>query len=125
MIALRLITGLAAGAIYVPGWPSYPNGFPEGEGRSAGGLYRALVAAYAGGYLVPGACCFLRVASRDFMDLAPGDFGRLSGLASGPGCACGGKSRQGENRQGLAGPGQALPQERRRRRNPGGSCRRI
>ena len=53
IIALRLVTGLAAGAIYVPGMALLSRWFPPGERGGALGAYTgALVAAYAGGYLV-------------------------------------------------------------------------
>ena len=55
IIALRLITGLAAGAIYVPGMALLSQWFPPRERGGALGAYTgALVASYAGGYLVAG-----------------------------------------------------------------------
>lgn len=55
MIVLRLITGLAAGAIYVPGMALLSQWFPPRERGGALGAYTgAVVAAYAGGYLVAG-----------------------------------------------------------------------
>jgi MFS family permease len=55
MIALRLITGLAAGAIYVPGMALLSQWFnPKERGGALGAYTGALVAAYAGGYLVAG-----------------------------------------------------------------------
>ena len=55
MIALRLITGLAAGAIYVPGMALLSQWFtPRERGGALGAYTGALVAAYAGGYLVAG-----------------------------------------------------------------------
>ena len=55
IIALRLITGLSAGAIYVPGMALLSKWFSPGERGGALGAYTgALVAAYAGGYLIAG-----------------------------------------------------------------------
>ena len=55
IVALRLITGLAAGAIYVPGMALLSRWFTASERGGALGAYTgALVAAYAGGYLVAG-----------------------------------------------------------------------
>jgi MFS family permease len=55
IIALRLITGLAAGAIYVPGMALLSQWFsPRERGGALGAYTGALVAAYAGGYLVAG-----------------------------------------------------------------------
>jgi MFS family permease len=55
ILALRLITGLAAGAIYVPGMALLSQWFPPRERGGALGAYTgALVASYAGGYLVAG-----------------------------------------------------------------------
>ena len=55
IIALRLITGLAAGAIYVPGMALLSQWFPPRERGGALGAYTgAVVASYAGGYLVAG-----------------------------------------------------------------------
>ena len=55
IIALRLITGLSAGAIYVPGMALLSQWFPSKERGGALGAYTgALVAAYAGGYLIAG-----------------------------------------------------------------------
>jgi MFS family permease len=55
VIALRLITGLAAGAIYVPGMALLSQWFPPKERGGALGAYTgAVVAAYAGGYLIAG-----------------------------------------------------------------------
>ncbi|MCX5909999.1 MAG: MFS transporter, partial [Deltaproteobacteria bacterium] len=55
IIVLRLITGLAAGAIYVPGLALLSRWFgPKERGGAMGAYTGALVAAYAGGYLVAG-----------------------------------------------------------------------
>jgi MFS family permease len=55
IMALRLITGLAAGAIYVPGMALLSQWFtPRERGGALGAYTGALVAAYAGGYLVAG-----------------------------------------------------------------------
>jgi MFS family permease len=55
IIILRLITGLSAGAIYVPGMALLSRWFPPKERGGALGAYTgALVAAYAGGYLIAG-----------------------------------------------------------------------
>ncbi len=55
IIFLRLITGLSAGAIYVPGMALLSRWFPPKERGGALGAYTgALVAAYAGGYLIAG-----------------------------------------------------------------------
>lgn len=55
IIALRLITGLSAGAIYVPGMALLSQWFPPKEQGGALGAYTgAVVAAYAGGYLIAG-----------------------------------------------------------------------
>ncbi len=55
VIALRLAAGLAAGAIYVPGMALLSRWFPPKERGAALGAYTgALVAAYAGGYLIAG-----------------------------------------------------------------------
>ena len=52
---LRLITGLAAGAIYVPGLALLSRWYAPGERGGALGAYTgALVASYAGGYLIAG-----------------------------------------------------------------------
>ena len=53
ILLLRLLTGLSAGAIYVPGMALLARWFPPQERGMALGAYTgALVAAYAGGYLV-------------------------------------------------------------------------
>jgi len=55
IIALRLITGLSAGAIYVPGMALLAQWFsPKERGGALGAYTAALVAAYAGGYLIAG-----------------------------------------------------------------------
>jgi MFS family permease len=55
IIFLRLITGLSAGAIYVPGMALLSQWFPPKERGGALGAYTgALVASYAGGYLIAG-----------------------------------------------------------------------
>lgn len=55
IIFLRLITGLSAGAIYVPGMALLSRWFPPNKRGGALGAYTgALVAAYAGGYLIAG-----------------------------------------------------------------------
>ena len=55
IIFLRLITGLSAGAIYVPGMALLSRWFPPKERGGALGAYTgALVASYAGGYLIAG-----------------------------------------------------------------------
>lgn len=55
IIVLRLITGLAAGAIYVPGMALLSRWFtPRERGAALGAYTGALVAAYAGGYLLAG-----------------------------------------------------------------------
>jgi len=55
IITLRLITGLAAGAIYVPGMALLSQWFsPRQRGGALGAYTGALVASYAGGYLVAG-----------------------------------------------------------------------
>ncbi len=55
VIALRLITGLAAGAIYVPGMALLSQWFsPKERGGALGAYTGAVVAAYAGGYLIAG-----------------------------------------------------------------------
>ena len=53
IMILRLITGLSAGAIYVPGMALLSRWFPSEErGKVLGAYTGALVAAYAGGYVV-------------------------------------------------------------------------
>ncbi len=53
IMTLRLITGLSAGAIYVPGMALLSRWFPpEERGKALGAYTGALVAAYAGGYVV-------------------------------------------------------------------------
>lgn len=53
ILVLRLLTGLSAGAIYVPGMAILANWFPPGRrGRVIGGYTAALTLAYAGGYFV-------------------------------------------------------------------------
>ena len=53
ILALRLLTGLSAGAIYAPGMALLSGWFPSRErGKVLGAYTGALVAAYAGGYLV-------------------------------------------------------------------------
>ena len=55
IIILRLITGLSAGAIYVPGMALLSKWFsPKERGGALGALTGALVASYAGGYLIAG-----------------------------------------------------------------------
>ena len=55
IIISRLITGLSAGAIYVPGMALLSRWFPPKErGGTLGAYTGALVAAYAGGYLIAG-----------------------------------------------------------------------
>jgi MFS family permease len=55
MMALRLIAGLAAGAIYVPGLALLSKWFaPQERGGALGAYTGALVVAYAGGYLIAG-----------------------------------------------------------------------
>jgi len=55
IIALRLITGLSAGAIYVPGMALLSQWFsPKERGGALGAYTGAVVAAYAGGYLIAG-----------------------------------------------------------------------
>ncbi len=52
---LRLLTGLSAGAIYVPGMVFLSRWFPPGErGKAIGAYTGALTAAYAGGYFIAG-----------------------------------------------------------------------
>lgn len=53
ILIFRLLTGLSAGAIYVPGMTLLSRWFPSQErGKALGAYTGALVAAYAGGYLV-------------------------------------------------------------------------
>lgn len=53
ILALRLLTGLSAGAIYIPGVALLSRWFPPHRRAAAMGVYNAgLVGAYAGGYLV-------------------------------------------------------------------------
>jgi len=53
ILVLRLITGLSAGAIYVPGMALLSNWFPPNErGKVLGAYTGALTLAYAGGYFV-------------------------------------------------------------------------
>jgi MFS family permease len=53
ILVLRLITGLSAGAIYVPGMTLLSRWFPPHERGNALGAYTgAVVAAYAGGYVL-------------------------------------------------------------------------
>lgn len=53
VLILRLVTGLSAGAIYVPGMALLARWFPSHRRGMALGAYTgALVAAYAGGYLL-------------------------------------------------------------------------
>jgi MFS family permease len=53
ILALRLLTGLSAGAIYIPGLALLSRWFPPHRRGAAIGAYNAaLVGAYAGGYLV-------------------------------------------------------------------------
>ena len=53
ILILRLITGLSAGAIYVPGMALLSNWFPpEERGRVLGAYTGALTLAYAGGYFI-------------------------------------------------------------------------
>jgi MFS family permease len=55
IMVFRLITGLAAGAIYVPGMSLLSRWLrPEERGAALGAYTGALVAAYAGGYLIAG-----------------------------------------------------------------------
>lgn len=53
ILALRLLTGLSAGAIYVPGMALLSRWFPpSARGHALGAYTGSIVAAYAGGYLV-------------------------------------------------------------------------
>lgn len=53
VLVLRLLTGLSAGAIYVPGMALLSDWFPAHErGKAVGAYTGALTAAYAGGYFV-------------------------------------------------------------------------
>lgn len=53
VLVMRLLTGLSAGAIYVPGMAILANWFPpEKRGRVIGAYTGALTVAYAGGYFV-------------------------------------------------------------------------
>ena len=53
ILILRLITGLSAGAIYVPGMAILANWFPPSRrGRVIGAYTGALTLAYAGGYFI-------------------------------------------------------------------------
>ncbi len=53
ILVLRLLTGLSAGAIYIPGLALLSRWFPPQQRGAAMGIYNAgLVGAYAGGYLV-------------------------------------------------------------------------
>jgi len=53
ILVLRLVTGLSAGAIYVPGMTLLSRWFTSEErGKALGAYTGALVAAYAGGYVV-------------------------------------------------------------------------
>jgi len=53
ILGLRLLTGLSAGAIYIPGLALLARWFPPHRRGAAMGAYNAaLVGAYAGGYLV-------------------------------------------------------------------------
>jgi len=53
ILLMRLITGLSAGAIYVPGMSLLSNWFPRSErGKVIGGYTAALTMAYAGGYFI-------------------------------------------------------------------------
>ena len=55
VLLMRLFTGCAAGAIYVPGMALLANWFPPNERGSAMGAYTgALTAAAAGGYFIAG-----------------------------------------------------------------------
>ncbi len=55
IMALRLITGLSAGAIYVPGLALLSQWFsPKERGGALGAFTGALVVSYAGGYLIAG-----------------------------------------------------------------------
>lgn len=53
ILLLRLVTGLSAGAIYVPGMALLSNWFPKNErGKVIGGYTTALTMAYGGGYFI-------------------------------------------------------------------------
>jgi MFS family permease len=53
ILVFRLITGISAGAIYIPGLALLAKWFPSDKRGTALGVYNAaLVMAYAGGYLV-------------------------------------------------------------------------
>ena len=55
ILALRLLTGLSAGAIYAPGMALLSRWFPPGErGMAIGAYTAALTASYAGGYCIAG-----------------------------------------------------------------------
>jgi MFS family permease len=58
ILAFRLLTGLSAGAIYIPGLALLSRWFPPHRRGAAMGIYNAaLVGAYAGGYLVASHLC--------------------------------------------------------------------
>lgn len=53
ILAMRLVTGLSAGAIYVPGMALLSNWFPKKErGKVIGGYTGALTMAYGGAYFI-------------------------------------------------------------------------
>ena len=53
ILVMRLVTGLSAGAIYVPGMSLLSNWFPKKErGKVIGAYTAALTMAYAGGYFI-------------------------------------------------------------------------
>ncbi|ACB85812.1 MFS transporter [Natranaerobius thermophilus] len=55
ILVLRLLTGLSAGAIYVPGMALLSKWFPPKErGKVIGGYTGAMTLAYAGGYFIAG-----------------------------------------------------------------------
>ena len=117
IIVLRLITGLSAGAIYVPGMALLSQWFPPKErGGALGALYRSPGRLLCGRIFNRRASGRrLRMENRDFMDLSSGNSGRYPDRVAGSGCPAG-RGNQGRRKgQRPEAPGKA-PAEKDRKK---------
>jgi len=110
IIILRLITGLSAGAIYVPGMALLSQWFsPKERGGALGAYTGALVAAYAGGYLIAGrlaAACGWRTGI--LWTSLPAILAAILILWLVQDAPSGEETKAGEKGKGPEGPGRAL-----------------